>query len=181
MGKEFGEAIKAILINVFKEDQLDGPMSKAFQKADLYSIDDFMFCDVDDVKQMTYEDDSGDVIPLPLVKQKILATVIEWGNSSEVKVRDDWINIGMEAIKRFKVNNVTKIESLPPTPPPSPTKLSPTVVSAPTNLVYEFKRGIRRSVSDYQTLKQDNSSLNTLKTNFCFCSNKATSAGVWAT
>ena len=39
MGKEFGEAIKAILINVFKEDQQDGPVSKAFQKADIYSID----------------------------------------------------------------------------------------------------------------------------------------------
>ena len=63
MGEEFGEAVKAILVNLFGEDQHNGPVAKAFQKAELYTIDEFLFFDTDDVKDMNYIDDSGNEAP----------------------------------------------------------------------------------------------------------------------
>ena len=38
---------------------------------------------------------------LTLMKQKILVTTIEWGMSSKVLTKDDWLNISLEAIRGF--------------------------------------------------------------------------------
>lgn len=88
MGKEFDSAMKAILVNIFEEINLNGPAAKAFKdpSCEIYGIDSFVLYDPEDVKDLTYEDDT---VAKKLTKsdQKLLISVMNWGRSEEVLVR----------------------------------------------------------------------------------------------
>ena len=56
MVNEFDPAIKAILANIFNDNDQSGPVALAFMNADICGIDQFIFFDPVDVKEMEYND-----------------------------------------------------------------------------------------------------------------------------
>ena len=130
---------------------MDQPVSNAFKNAGITGIDDFIFFDPEDV-DLLYWEDAGEMKALNKTKQKILISIMEWGRSSPILTKDNWLALDLDEIRQFKIKTTrTKSIPIPSTPPPSPAIARRTIEETGINKVNEFKKGIKRSISDYRS------------------------------
>ena len=128
--------------------------------SDIRSINDLMYLDRDDLKELSGQVPNTTVpIKLKLVQIKKLVTAQSWYRAQPVQDNSTWFDISTEALNDF-VNRSTShasAASVPSTPlPSSPAVTLPVSPAASTkSQVSEFQSTIKRDISHYQKLKED--------------------------
>ena len=127
-------------------------MHKAFQYS-AYAIPEDFILEPDDVlDDLAYIDDNGDLVTIPRGNAGLLKTFKKFVTHAFPGVTTiDWTNITWSDFNAFRVLNATS-----PTPTLTSSAAAPLVKQAPPiDLVREFKRGIKRDISQFPTLKDD--------------------------
>ena len=75
-------SIKHLLENVFNETNHDGPVSLAFIRTEITSVNEFLSLDHDDINELEHETSGGALRKLSLMQRKKLKGAVAWGNNS---------------------------------------------------------------------------------------------------
>ena len=75
-------SINQLLENVFGKTNHDGPISLAFIRAEITSVNEFLSLDHDDINELEHETSGGALRKLSLMKCKKLKGAVAWGNNS---------------------------------------------------------------------------------------------------
>ena len=157
MVKEFSDAMKHVLNNIFDDEDQDGPVAKALKDADVYDVDVLLLMQEQHVQQLGYMDGENRV-KLSLSATMKLLGVIEWGVSDQSITRFDWERIDMDSIlrrHRTRIIGASPVATSPPRTPRTPVASTPVATSA-NDYTLEFKKGIKCSISHYKHFKNDN-------------------------
>ena len=152
----FHPMLQVVLKNIFGDEEQEGPVAQAFRHAGIYGINDLLILEEADINELTWDDDEGTERNIPFMDRKRLRSVIKWAMSGdETKSQHDWENLDIATIIHYRREPTTPA-TLPMTPstPFTPTVATPPV-STTINTTLEFKKGIKRSVSDYKNFQND--------------------------
>ena len=75
-------SIKQLLENIFVKTNHNGPVSLAFIRAEITSVNEFLSLDHDDINELEHETSEGDLRKPSLMQCKKLKGAVAWGNNS---------------------------------------------------------------------------------------------------
>jgi hypothetical protein len=152
--------LQHVLDNVLQDTMDDGTagvIGRALDKERIIDILDIISYSDDDFADLLYEDSASTVRTLSKAESnriKLLKGYINWRTyiGQSVSTKDDWMAITGEQLSEFRITTTwfgmtTKGTSILTAPTPG--------TGTKRDLVSDFKKGIKRDMSYFPTLKQD--------------------------
>jgi hypothetical protein len=135
-----------------------GPIGRAIEKERIVDVLDIISYSDDDFSELLYQDSTSTVQTLSNKAEsnriKLLKGYISWRTyvGQPIKTKDDWLAITADQLNKFRITTTWF----------GMTTKGTIILTAPTpgtgtkrDLVSDFKRGIKREMSYFPTLKQD--------------------------
>jgi hypothetical protein len=143
------------------QDTIDGrtagPIGRALEKEKMIDVLDIISYSDDDFCELLYRDSTSTVQTLSNAESnriKLLKGYINWRTyiGQSVSTKDDWLAITADQLNEFRITTTwfgmtTKGTSILTAPTPG--------TGTKRDLVSDFKKGIKRDMSYFPTLKQD--------------------------
>ena len=147
-------AIKHILENVF--DKADGSfLHLAFDYNDIKSPHDIYTLTTDEINALQYKDANDTILNFPVANRSLIKAFkafIQKKTSDGTPIEDNqWVIITRQEFDDFRISPEFSIHTSAPTP----TSLATPTTNSSNTPLREFKRGIKRDISQFTPLKDD--------------------------
>lgn len=134
----------------------ESPFRAALDKAGVEDILEFMELTADDLSALTWEHSENSYELTVSQRNKILAVQAWYGDQEDSSI-GTWGELTSASFNEYRLKRFANKEDDTPTPPPAPAPApapsQPMPLSAEELALSQFKKGIKRNVSDYTELK----------------------------
>ena len=140
-----------LLVSVLNAGDPQAPYRRAFQTAGATSIEDVLELTKDDLKSLSWKDQSGDICHLTIGAVNTILSIGGWFASQETTDESVFLSLTHEALASWRRAQASAAPAINAKPiPPTPVKSGSTIfgsTSGPAlSAADEFKKGIKRDI-----------------------------------